>query len=79
MIYFLPNDRPFRQEVVDAMKVKIREVQTFYADQMAAHGYGRKTFRYETDAQGEPLVHRVDGRRADYHYLGQYVPICSMG
>lgn len=24
MIYFLPNDRPFRQEVVDSMKVVIR-------------------------------------------------------
>ena len=28
MIYFLPNDRPFRQEVVDSMKVAIRRVQT---------------------------------------------------
>ena len=62
MIYFLPNDRPFRQEVVDSMKVAIRRVQTFYAEQMQAHGYGYKTFRIETDAQGEPLVHRVDGR-----------------
>ena len=69
MIYFLPNDRPFRQEVVDSMKVTIREVQTFYADQMAAHGYGRMTFRYETDADGEPLVHRVDGQHPDSHYL----------
>ena len=69
MIYFLPNDRPFRQDVVDEMKVTIRQVQTFYADQMAARGYGRKTFRLETDAQGEPLIHRVIGRHADRHYL----------
>ena len=65
MIYFLPNDRPFRQEVVDSMKVAIRRVQTFYAEQMQAHGYGYKTFRIETDAQGEPLVHRVDGRHPE--------------
>ena len=69
MIYFLPNDRPFRQEVVDSMKVAIRRVQTFYAEQMQAHGYGNKTFRIETDAQGEPLVHRVDGRHPDSYYL----------
>ena len=69
MIYFLPNDRPFRQEVVDSMKVTIRQVQTFYAEQMQAHGYGYKTFRFETDAQGEPLVHRVDGQHPDSHYL----------
>ena len=44
MIYFLPNDRPFRQEVVDSMKVAIRQVQTFYAEQMQAHGHGNKIF-----------------------------------
>ena len=69
MIYFLPNDRPFRQEVVDSMKVTIRQIQTFFAEQMQAHGYGRKTFRFETDAQGEPVVHRVDGQHPDSHYL----------
>ena len=69
MIYFLPNDRPFRQEVVDSMKVTIRQIQTFYAEQMQAHGYGNKTFRFETDARGDPLVHRVDGQNPDSHYL----------
>ena len=69
MIYFLPNDRPFRQEVVDSMKVRIRRIQTFYAEPMQAHGYGDKTFQFETDAQGEPLVHHVDGQHPDSHYL----------
>ncbi len=69
MIYFLPNDRPFQEAVVDSMKVTIRQVQTFYADQMEAHGYGRKTFRFETDAQGDPVVHRVDGQHPDSQYL----------
>ena len=65
MIYFLPNDRPFRQEVVDSMKTTIRRIQTLYAEQMQAHGHGRKTFRFETDAQGEPTVHRVGGQHPD--------------
>ena len=69
MIYFLPNDRPYRAEVVDSMKVMIRRAQTFYAEQMQAHGYGNSTFRFETDAQGEPQVHRVDGRHAKKHYF----------
>ena len=68
LIYFLPNDRPYRADVVQQMKGRIREVQTFYAEQMDAHGYGKRTFRIETDAQGEPLVHRVDGRHSDSHY-----------
>ena len=69
MIYFLPNDRPYRADVVDAMKVVIRHVQTFYSEQMQIHGYGDRTFRFETDEQGEPLAHRVDGQHPDRHYL----------
>ena len=69
MIYFLPNDRPFRAEVVQRMKNEIRKVQTFYGEQMEVHGYGETTFRIETDPHGEPIVHRVDGQHPDSHYL----------
>ena len=69
MIYFLPNDRPYRASVVQKMKDMIRTVQTSYAEQMEAHGYGKITFRFETDSQGEPMVHRVDGHYPDSHYL----------
>ena len=68
LIYCLPNDRPFRPEVVQKMKDEIRNVQTFFGEQMQAHGHGYKTFRIETDAQGEPIVHRVDGQHPDSHY-----------
>ena len=71
LIYFLPTDRPYRAEVVQQIKDEVRRVQTFYAEQMAAHGYGQMTFRLETDAQGELMVHRVDGRHPDSHYLNQ--------
>ena len=69
LVYFLPNDRPFRAEVVQRMKDQIRNLQTFFADQMAAHGYGRRTFRVETDVRGEPMVHRFDGQHSDSHYI----------
>ena len=69
MIYFLPNDRPFRQEVVDSIKVRIQQVHSFFVDQMEAHGRGERTLRIETDAWGEPMVHRVDGQHPDSHYL----------
>ena len=68
MIYFLPNDWPYRAEVVNSMKTVIKQVQTFYAEQMQANGYGNWTFGIETDAQGEPMVHRVDGQHAFSHY-----------
>ena len=70
MIYFLPNDRPYRPDIVQKMKDEIPVIQTFYAEQMGAHGYGNKTFRIETDSQGEPMVHRVDGQYPDRHYEG---------
>ncbi len=69
MIYFLANDRSYQAGVVDSMKTTIRQLQTFYAEQMQAHGHGEKTFRFETDDQGEPLVHRVDGQHPDSRYL----------
>ena len=68
MIYFLPNDWPYRAEVVDSMKTVIVQSQAFYREQMQAHGYGDWTFGIETDAQGEPLVHRVDGQHPFSHY-----------
>ncbi|MCY3759810.1 MAG: T9SS type A sorting domain-containing protein [Gemmatimonadetes bacterium] len=69
LIYFLPSDRPYRPGVVDSMKTVIGQVQSFYARQLRSHGYNDRTFRIETDAGGEPLVHRVDGRHPDSHYL----------
>ncbi|MDE2997525.1 MAG: leucine-rich repeat protein [Gemmatimonadota bacterium] len=68
LFYFLPNDRPYRTEVVDSMKAGILDLQTFFAGQMEAHGHGNTTIRIETDDQGVPIVHRVDGDHADSHY-----------
>ena len=48
--------------------MKSLKAQTFYAEQMEAHGYGKVAFRIETDPQGEPIVHRMDGH-PDIHYL----------
>ena len=79
LIYFLPNDRPYRAVVVQKMKDEIRNVQTFYAEQMEAHGYGDRTFRFETDPHGEPIVHRVDGQFSDSHYEGQGDRLNSSG
>ncbi len=68
LFYFLPNDRPYRTEVVDSMKSGILDIQTFFAEQMEAHEQGNTTFQIETDDQGDPIVHRVDGDYTDSHY-----------
>ena len=68
LIYFYPNDQPLRQEVVDSMKTVIRHTQTFFAEQMLSHGYAETTFHFETDEQGEPLIHSVKGQYPDSRY-----------
>ena len=73
MIYLLPNDRPYRADIVQKMKEEILKIQTFFAEQMGVHGYGEIPFHIETDPQGEPMVHRVDGEHPDSHYLDNTV------
>ncbi len=69
LFYFLPNDRTYRLAVVQRMKDEILRIQALYGEQMEAHGYGYRTFRIETDDEGDPLVHRVDGQHPDIHYI----------
>ncbi|MDE0297676.1 MAG: hypothetical protein OXN17_03525 [Candidatus Poribacteria bacterium] len=73
MIYFLPNDRPYRAEVVHRIKDQMLGIRTFFAEQMDAHGYGYATFHIETDPENHPIVHRVDGRHPDSYYSGDTV------
>ena len=69
MIYFLPNDRPYSAAVFGSVKTKMRQMHTFFANQMSAHGYGSEGFRFEKDAAGQPQVHRVNGQHPLSHYL----------
>ena len=69
IVLFSPNDRPSRDGLVDSIKTAIKQSQIFFGEQMEAHGYGYMTFRFETDAQGEPLVHRVEGQHPESHYF----------
>ena len=68
LVYFLPKDRPARPGRIKALRQLIKDAQQFYADEMERHGYGRKTFRIETDRTGEPIVHRFKGRFNERHY-----------
>ena len=71
MIYFLPNDRPYRADVVQRMKDEILNIQAFYTEAMQAHNYQDMTFKIEKDAQDEPVVHRVDGQHP-LNYYGNF-------
>ena len=68
LVYFLPNDRPARPDRVSALRQLIKDAQQFYADEMQRHGFGRKTFTIETDKNGEPMVHHIDGKFTEEYY-----------
>ena len=68
IVYFLPRDRSMQPDIWNKLNTLIKDVQHFYADQMARNGFGRKTFTFETDENRETLIYRVDGQHRDWHY-----------
>ena len=68
LIYFLPKDRKPQPDIDAKFDKWIKDVQQLYANQMEAHGFGRKTFQFETDASGKAVVHRFVGQFTDEHY-----------
>ena len=62
------NPQPNIDAKLDAL---IKDTQQFFADQMEAHGFERKTFLYETDAHGKAVVHHEPKNfpRPDYLLL----------
>ena len=69
LVYFLPSDRPARPDRMVALRQLIKDAQQFYADEMHRHGFSGKTFTIETDNNGDPVVHQIDGKfREEYYY-----------
>ena len=68
LIYFLPNDRTPQQDIDATMDELIKNVQLSNEEVMEYHGFGRRTFRLETDATGKAVVHHVKGKFNDEYY-----------
>ena len=68
LVYLHPNDRPAQPDKYDQLRQLIKDAQQFFADEMQRHGFGRRTFIFESDEVGEPLGHRVTGRFAEEYY-----------
>ena len=69
LIYFRPNDHSVIPNMDAKIDREIKAAQRFYADEMERHGFGRKTFQFEMDANGNAVVHHVVGKfdAAYYH------------
>ena len=68
LVYFYPKDRQPRENINVRLDQIIKRVQKFYADQMENHGYGRKTFKFATGANGNAVIHHVVGKKDSKDY-----------
>ena len=71
LIYFLPSDRSPQPDIDEKFDKLIKEAQQIFAGQMDHYGFGRKTFRFETEATGRAVVHHVKGKFNDEYYQSQ--------
>ncbi len=69
LIYFRASDTALRPNVDAEIDALIKKAQLFFADEMERHGFGRKTFQFETDDSGNALVHHTVGKYTYAHYL----------
>ena len=67
-VYFVPNDLIPDPNLETDLGVLMKDVQKFFADEMERHGFGRKTFRLETNEAGNVVVHIVIGQFDTAHY-----------
>ena len=68
MIHFVPNDRQPGRDIDEKFDASIRDAQQYYANIMEQYGFGRKTFRFETDNAGNAVVHKVNGKFGEEKY-----------
>ena len=75
LINFIPSDHTARPALETVTRKVITDAQHFFADEMQRHGFGNKTFRLETDANGKIVIHRVNGQFRTTDYLHGRNPI----
>ena len=59
IIYFPGKDKEPIPNITEKIDKSIREAQDFYADEMERHGFGRKTFTFETDENGKAKIYLI--------------------
>ena len=73
LLYIVPNDRSPQPNIDADIDRRIKAVQQAYAEQMQQHGFGRKTFTYETDTSGKAVVHHLKGQFNEAYYQNNFV------
>lgn len=63
IIYLLPEGRKIPPNITEKLDKSIRKAQQFYADEMERHGFGRKTFTFETDENGKAKIYLLEEQK----------------
>ena len=67
-IYFLPTNRLPKSDIPEKIDKILKDVQTFFTDEMERHGYGRKSFDFEKNSNGSAKVYLFEGDTEDEYY-----------
>ena len=68
-IYFLPTNRLPQADIPEKMDRILGDLQTFFADEMERHGYGRKSFKYAKNKNGSARIFLFEGMTSDDYYV----------
>lgn len=68
-IYFLPTNRMPQSDIPEKIDKILGDIQTYFADEMERHGYGRKSFKYEKNSNGMAKVFLFEGKTSEDYYI----------
>ena len=74
LFHFVPIDWTPDPDVNTKLNTAIKDVQRWYADEMERHGFGQKTFQFDTDTNGNAVIDRIEGEFDDAHYWQSTYP-----
>ncbi len=69
-IYFMPTNLQPQADMPERIDKMLKDVQTFFADEMERHGLGRKTFDFEKNSNGTAKIFLFEGKTTDDYYNG---------
>ena len=69
-IYFLPTNRLPQTDMPEKIDRILRDLQTFFADEIQRHAFERKTFDFEKNSEGSAKVYLFEGKTTDEYYDG---------
>ena len=68
IFYVIPTDRQVQDDINSTLDGMIKDAQTLFAETMENHGFGNKTFTFESDSNGNAVVHHVNGKFNNAYY-----------